>query len=158
LACTILQPLEPGEEGVGFQTPQQTSAQQLCAAASPLPPPPHPTPTNPWPPTTENPGRIHFVKFETARIGDCLDFIEAKGLHRCLGRDGFQHEMRVKATGGGAHRFAGERRRHRGGARAVRVRALRKAAGGAPWSGGGGGGCLQGSSHSSPGRRSSCRG
>ncbi|KAI8477521.1 MAG: pantothenate kinase 2-like protein [Monoraphidium minutum] len=51
-------------------------------------------------------GRIHFVKFETARIADCLDFIEAKGLHRCLGRDGFQHEMRVKATGGGAHRFA----------------------------------------------------
>ena len=53
-------------------------------------------------------GRMHFVKFETARIQDCLDFIEAKGLHRCYGKDGMRHEVRVKATGGGALRFSGE--------------------------------------------------
>jgi type II pantothenate kinase len=51
---------------------------------------------------------MHFVKFETARIDDCLEFIEAKGLHRCTGKDGLRHEVRVKATGGGAVRFAGE--------------------------------------------------
>lgn len=50
---------------------------------------------------------MHFVKFETARLGDCLDFIEAKGLHRRWGKDGTEREVRVKATGGGAHRFAG---------------------------------------------------
>eukprot|EP00879_Flechtneria_rotunda_P021027 GHRR01022149.1.p1 GENE.GHRR01022149.1~~GHRR01022149.1.p1 ORF type:complete len:338 (+),score=95.52 GHRR01022149.1:256-1269(+) len=51
-------------------------------------------------------GRMHFVKFETARIDDCLDFIQAKGLHRCTLRDGSSREVRVKATGGGAIRFA----------------------------------------------------
>ncbi|KAF8056112.1 pantothenate kinase 2 [Scenedesmus sp. PABB004] len=51
-------------------------------------------------------GRMHFVKFETARLGDCLDFIQAKGLHRCMLRDGSSREVRVKATGGGAIRFA----------------------------------------------------
>jgi pantothenate kinase len=51
---------------------------------------------------------MHFVKFETARIQDCLDFIEAKGLHCCYGKDGMRHEVRVKATGGGAVRFAGQ--------------------------------------------------
>ncbi|WIA23193.1 hypothetical protein OEZ86_010083 [Tetradesmus obliquus] len=51
-------------------------------------------------------GRMHFVKFETARIDDCLDFIQAKGLHRCTLRDGSSREVRVKATGGGAVRFA----------------------------------------------------
>lgn len=56
-----------------------------------------------------NAGRMHFVKFETARIEDCLDFIQAKGLHRTLLRDGSSREVRVKATGGGAHKFAGER-------------------------------------------------
>lgn len=54
-------------------------------------------------------GRMHFVKFETARIEDCLDFIEAKGLHRCMLRDGSSREVRVKATGGGAIKFAGGR-------------------------------------------------
>jgi hypothetical protein len=56
-------------------------------------------------------GRMHFVKFETARIQDCIDFIQAKGLHRCWLRDGSSREVRVKATGGGAIRFAGERMR-----------------------------------------------
>jgi pantothenate kinase len=53
---------------------------------------------------------MHFVKFETARIQDCIDFIQAKGLHRCWLRDGSSREVRVKATGGGAIRFAGGRR------------------------------------------------
>jgi hypothetical protein len=61
-------------------------------------------------PSLYHAGRMHFVKFETARIDDCLEFIEAKGLHRCTGKDGLRHEVRVKATGGGAVRFAGERR------------------------------------------------
>ena len=26
-------------------------------------------------------GKLHFVKFETAKIGQAIDFIEAKGLH-----------------------------------------------------------------------------
>lgn len=42
-------------------------------------------------------GRLHFVKFETSRVEDAIQFIEAKGLHRCKGRSG---HMRVKATGG----------------------------------------------------------
>eukprot|EP00775_Hariotina_reticulata_P009200 gene9200-9367_t len=48
---------------------------------------------------------MHFVKFETARVDDCLDFIQAKGLHRCMLKDGSSREVRVKATGGGAMRF-----------------------------------------------------
>lgn len=27
-------------------------------------------------------GRLHFVKFETSKISDCLDFIKSKNLHR----------------------------------------------------------------------------
>ncbi|KAF6257411.1 fumble-domain-containing protein [Scenedesmus sp. NREL 46B-D3] len=56
--------------------------------------------------TTREVRRMHFVKFETARIQDCIDFIQAKGLHRCWLRDGSSREVRVKATGGGAVRFA----------------------------------------------------
>jgi hypothetical protein len=44
------------------------------------------------------------VKFETSRISEALDFIEAKGLHRYSGKNG-PSEMRVLATGGGAYRF-----------------------------------------------------
>jgi hypothetical protein len=43
-------------------------------------------------------GKLHFVKFETSRVEDAIDFIEAKGLHRYCGRNGTK-EMRVKATG-----------------------------------------------------------
>lgn len=43
-------------------------------------------------------GRLHFVKFESNKIDDCLDFIESKGLHQ-LG-------IVVHATGGGAYKFA----------------------------------------------------
>ncbi|EEF37004.1 pantothenate kinase 1 [Ricinus communis] len=53
-------------------------------------------------------GRLHFAKFETSKINDCLEFISSKKLH--LG--GFQrHENPtkdrnfIKATGGGAYKF-----------------------------------------------------
>ncbi|GLC40183.1 hypothetical protein PLESTB_000260200 [Pleodorina starrii] len=50
-------------------------------------------------------GKLHFVKFETSRVEDVIDFIEAKGLHRYCGRNGTK-EMRVKATGGGAYKYS----------------------------------------------------
>ncbi|KAG5520910.1 hypothetical protein RHGRI_033462 [Rhododendron griersonianum] len=54
-------------------------------------------------------GRLHFAKFETSKINDCLEFISSKQLHR-HGR--WRHEAAghdkdtIKATGGGAYRFA----------------------------------------------------
>ncbi|KAL5544195.1 hypothetical protein UlMin_007979 [Ulmus minor] len=58
-------------------------------------------------------GRLHFVKFETHKINECLDFISSKQLH-CGGID--SHHWRpdapanenaiIKATGGGAYKFA----------------------------------------------------
>ncbi|KAE9454613.1 hypothetical protein C3L33_13482, partial [Rhododendron williamsianum] len=54
-------------------------------------------------------GRLHFAKFETSKINDCLEFISSKQLHR-HGR--WHHEAAghdkdtIKATGGGAYRFA----------------------------------------------------
>lgn len=48
-------------------------------------------------------GKLHFVKFETVKVDECINFIEAKGLHR---RNGSAAPMRVKATGGGAYKFA----------------------------------------------------
>lgn len=50
-------------------------------------------------------GRLHFVKFESSRVEDAINFIEAKGLHRKRGRNG-PREMRVKATGGGSYKYA----------------------------------------------------
>lgn len=51
-------------------------------------------------------GKLHFVKFETSKMDACLDFIEAKGLHRYR-HDGQQDGiMTVMATGGGAYKFA----------------------------------------------------
>ncbi|KAK3223361.1 hypothetical protein Dsin_010386 [Dipteronia sinensis] len=54
-------------------------------------------------------GRLHFAKFETSKINDCLEFILSNKLH--LG--GFRHhkdpasdKILIKATGGGAYRFA----------------------------------------------------
>lgn len=49
-------------------------------------------------------GRLHFVKFESSRVEDAIQFIEAKGLHRCKGSSG---HMRVKATGALGERGAG---------------------------------------------------
>ncbi|XVF84993.1 hypothetical protein PTKIN_Ptkin17bG0083400 [Pterospermum kingtungense] len=54
-------------------------------------------------------GRLHFEKFETSKINDCLEFIHRKKL--CLG--GFHDctapstdKIFIKATGGGAYKFA----------------------------------------------------
>ncbi|CAK7332669.1 unnamed protein product [Dovyalis caffra] len=54
-------------------------------------------------------GRLHFAKFETTKINDCLQFISANKL--LLG--GFQHQENfsndrnfIKATGGGAYKFS----------------------------------------------------
>uniref|UniRef100_M1BJJ0 Pantothenate kinase 2 n=1 Tax=Solanum tuberosum TaxID=4113 RepID=M1BJJ0_SOLTU len=58
-------------------------------------------------------GRLHFVKFETSKINECLDFIHSKQLHcggmdpRCWPSDAPPSENAViKATGGGAYKFA----------------------------------------------------
>ncbi|XXG63107.1 hypothetical protein AAC387_Pa05g1368 [Persea americana] len=55
-------------------------------------------------------GRLHFVKFETQKLNECLDFISSKQLHRggidlhdCNSPDG---NATIKATGGGAYKFA----------------------------------------------------
>ncbi|KAJ3694314.1 hypothetical protein LUZ60_009794 [Juncus effusus] len=58
-------------------------------------------------------GRLHFVKFETGKINECLDFISSKQLH-CgrvdspLWRPASQtsDDIVIKATGGGAHKYA----------------------------------------------------
>jgi pantothenate kinase len=48
-------------------------------------------------------GKLHFVKFETSMIEDCMAFIENKRLHK---RKNSSQPIRVKATGGGAFKFA----------------------------------------------------
>ncbi|TKY73505.1 Pantothenate kinase 2 [Spatholobus suberectus] len=56
-------------------------------------------------------GRLHFVKFETRKINECLDFIHSKQLH-CGGlesrySDGVNGQNSIiKATGGGAYKYA----------------------------------------------------
>ncbi|XP_057988511.1 pantothenate kinase 2 isoform X3 [Hevea brasiliensis] len=58
-------------------------------------------------------GRLHFVKFETRKINECLDFISSKQLHRGgIDTHGWLSEAPancsavIKATGGGAYKFA----------------------------------------------------
>lgn len=58
-------------------------------------------------------GRLHFVKFETRKINECLDFIYSKQLHRGgIDPRGWSSVAQVnenaiiKATGGGAFKFA----------------------------------------------------
>ncbi|WCJ36080.1 pantothenate kinase 2 [Euphorbia peplus] len=58
-------------------------------------------------------GRLHFVKFETSKINECLDFISSKQLHRggidshvWLSRTPTSGSAVIKATGGGAYKFA----------------------------------------------------
>ena len=50
-------------------------------------------------------GKLHFVKFETAKVHDALRFIRDKGL---LGNEetAMYGKARILATGGGAYRFA----------------------------------------------------
>ncbi|KDP31092.1 hypothetical protein JCGZ_11468 [Jatropha curcas] len=57
-------------------------------------------------------GRLHFVKFETRKINECLDFISSKQLHRGgIDSHGWLSETPsncnavIKATGGGAYKF-----------------------------------------------------
>ncbi|EPS64631.1 hypothetical protein M569_10149, partial [Genlisea aurea] len=57
-------------------------------------------------------GRLHFVKFETVKINECLDFIYSKQLHRRRDSQDWKSEgsntqtIVIKATGGGAYKFA----------------------------------------------------
>ncbi|KAL9275545.1 Pantothenate kinase 2-like protein [Drosera capensis] len=59
-------------------------------------------------------GRLHFVKFETGKINECLDFIKSKQLHCDAGMNPRRwtvdnppnENVVVKATGGGAYKFA----------------------------------------------------
>ena len=49
-------------------------------------------------------GRLHFVKFETSKVNDCLEFIQSKQLHRFDSKE--TKNGVIKATGGGAFKFA----------------------------------------------------
>ncbi|BFI31343.1 type II pantothenate kinase [Marchantia polymorpha subsp. ruderalis] len=62
-------------------------------------------------------GRLHFVKFETSKLNECLDFIQQKKLHCSNPEDigglespaaanGTRQGATIKATGGGAFMFA----------------------------------------------------
>ena len=52
-------------------------------------------------------GKLHFVKFETAKIGQAMDFIKANCLHMFRnGSTGEREVVRIKATGGGAYKFS----------------------------------------------------
>jgi pantothenate kinase len=48
-------------------------------------------------------GKLRFEKFETSRIEECLEFIERKRLHK---KKDSSQPIRVKATGGGAFKYA----------------------------------------------------
>ena len=52
-------------------------------------------------------GKLHFVKFETAKVEQVIEFIEAKGLLLPAAAHGASGDQRVsiKATGGGAFKF-----------------------------------------------------
>ncbi|XVF02470.1 hypothetical protein REPUB_Repub04eG0178100 [Reevesia pubescens] len=54
-------------------------------------------------------GRLHFAKFETSKINDCLEFIRSMklclgGFHDCTAPS--SDNIFIKATGGGAYKFA----------------------------------------------------
>ena len=52
-------------------------------------------------------GRLHFQVFETSRIHECIEFIRTNGLHKgSVDPMGGQTPRKVKATGGGAFKFA----------------------------------------------------
>ncbi|RZC82774.1 hypothetical protein C5167_045559 [Papaver somniferum] len=55
-------------------------------------------------------GWLHFVKFETRDINQCLDFIKFKQLHCRVGTDMESKQKgiaaKIKVTGAGAHKFA----------------------------------------------------
>ncbi|GFP88033.1 pantothenate kinase 2 [Phtheirospermum japonicum] len=54
-------------------------------------------------------GRLHFVKFETRKINECIKFISSKRLHHYGDQDDgapASDKNIIKATGGGAFKFA----------------------------------------------------
>ena len=52
-------------------------------------------------------GKLHFVKFETAKIDSAMSFIRENCLHmRRGGADEPKDVVRIKATGGGAFKFS----------------------------------------------------
>ncbi|KAK8714867.1 hypothetical protein V6N13_042212 [Hibiscus sabdariffa] len=54
-------------------------------------------------------GRLHFAKFETSKINDCLDFLHSMKLCLDGSHDGTappSNKIFIKATGGGAYKFA----------------------------------------------------
>ncbi|MCL7046844.1 hypothetical protein MKW94_021715 [Papaver nudicaule] len=57
-------------------------------------------------------GCLHFLKFETRKINECLDFIDSKQLHcggiypRCSFEAARNNNAVIKATGGGAYMYA----------------------------------------------------
>ncbi|KAL0296989.1 UNVERIFIED_CONTAM: Pantothenate kinase [Sesamum radiatum] len=54
-------------------------------------------------------GRLHFFKFETSKVNDCIDFISSELLRHCGARDNeapIGVKNIIKATGGGAFKFA----------------------------------------------------
>ena len=68
-AAAAAAPASAGSPAAGEKAASSSaSAQQLKSS-----------PSRPRPPRG---GKLHFVKFETSKIDECLDFIEAKGLHR----------------------------------------------------------------------------
>ncbi|RZC59172.1 hypothetical protein C5167_006472 [Papaver somniferum] len=51
-------------------------------------------------------GRLHFVNFETQKINECLEFISSKQLHLGSSEISSGNSATIKATGGGAFKFA----------------------------------------------------
>ncbi|CAO2829265.1 unnamed protein product [Amaranthus hypochondriacus] len=55
-------------------------------------------------------GKLHFAKFETSKIYECLDFIESRQLHGSSCRNQEEgldkNNAVIKATGGGAYKYA----------------------------------------------------
>ncbi|CAN6446298.1 unnamed protein product [Victoria cruziana] len=58
-------------------------------------------------------GQLHFVKFETRKLNDFLEFVKSKVLHRdgldffaCQHENPLNEHTIIKATGGGAYKFA----------------------------------------------------
>lgn len=52
-------------------------------------------------------GKLHFVKFETAKIDSAMSFIRENCLHMShRGDDEITDVVRIKATGGGAFKFS----------------------------------------------------
>lgn len=53
-------------------------------------------------------GQLRFVKFQTSRLDECLEFIRSKGLlyGKGLATNSKSMNVEIKATGGGAFKFA----------------------------------------------------